>query len=169
MGPQGPAGSKAAGPCYNNDQDRYQDCNNGTVTDTVTGLIWLKQANCFGEKPWSLANQAAAGLASGTCGLSDGSSAGDWRLPTAAEWGATVAQAHDMHCQAPVLTDTYGGNCYNTATTPPFLDVGGRYWSSETYAPAPTSAWDMELDDAGAAGLPGKDISDLVWPVRSGR
>ncbi len=27
---------------------RFKDNNNGTVTDNLTGLIWLKNANCFG-------------------------------------------------------------------------------------------------------------------------
>ena len=28
---------------------RFTDNNNGTVTDNLTGLIWLKHANCFGS------------------------------------------------------------------------------------------------------------------------
>ena len=34
---------------------RFTDNTNGTVTDNLTGLIWLKNANCFGEKSWSAA------------------------------------------------------------------------------------------------------------------
>ena len=79
-------------PCFDN-ANRYVNCGNGTVTDTVTGLIWLQNANCFGVQNYATANQAAAGLADGQCGLTDGSSAGDWRLPTKAEWEATVARA----------------------------------------------------------------------------
>jgi hypothetical protein len=95
-GPQGPQGEKgdpgtggtatrAAGPCFDMD-NRYVDCGNGTVTDTVTGLIWLKQTDCLGFQNWVNANAAAAALANGACGLTDGSSPGDWRLPTQAEW-----------------------------------------------------------------------------------
>ncbi len=40
------AARHAAPPCFD-DANRYVDCGNGTVTDTVTGLIWLKNANCF--------------------------------------------------------------------------------------------------------------------------
>jgi hypothetical protein len=68
-----------APPCFDN-FNRYVDCGNGTVTDTVTGLIWLKNANCFSIINHSAANQAAAGLAAGQCGLTDGSSAGDERV-----------------------------------------------------------------------------------------
>ena len=29
---------------------RFTDNGNGTVTDNLTGLIWLKNANCFGKE-----------------------------------------------------------------------------------------------------------------------
>ncbi len=60
---------------------RFTDNLDGTVTDNLTGLIWLKDANCFGAKLWTEALSDANGLASGSCGLTDGSIAGDWRLP----------------------------------------------------------------------------------------
>lgn len=53
---------------------------NGTVTDG--NLVWLKNANCFGGQRWQTARNSAAGLHSGMCGLNDGSTAGQWRLPT---------------------------------------------------------------------------------------
>ncbi|MCD4748680.1 MAG: DUF1566 domain-containing protein [Thermoanaerobaculales bacterium] len=69
---------------------RFVDNSDGTVTDMLTGLIWLKDASCAdlagtdtsGEAPWTTALTAAAALADGTCGLGDGSVAGDWRLPS---------------------------------------------------------------------------------------
>ena len=33
--------------------DRFKDNGDGTVTDNCTQLIWLKNANCFGEQQWS--------------------------------------------------------------------------------------------------------------------
>ena len=76
------------------------DCGNGTVTDTVTGLIWLKQADCLGVHDWAAANRAAAGLKDGDCGgLTDKSSPGDWRLPTKDEWSATIARAVALGCR----------------------------------------------------------------------
>jgi hypothetical protein len=48
--------------------NRYVNCGNGTVTDTVTGLIWLQNANCRPEnvrgresrrpRAWRTANAA---------------------------------------------------------------------------------------------------------------
>ena len=58
-GTDGTGGTRADGPCFDN-TNRYVDCGNGTVTDTVTGLIWLKQADCLGINDWAAANQAAA-------------------------------------------------------------------------------------------------------------
>jgi hypothetical protein len=70
---------------------RFISRSNGTVKDTLTGLIWLKNANCLalgpplGKPNWAAAIAAANALASGSCGLSDGSKAGDWRLPNVKE------------------------------------------------------------------------------------
>ena len=78
-----PAQSRPAPPCADN-ANRYVDCGNGTVTDQVTGLIWLAEANCFGTQTYTDAMTMAGTLATGQCGLTDGSVAGDWRLPTLA-------------------------------------------------------------------------------------
>lgn len=69
---------------------RFTDNGDGTVTDNLTGLIWLKNANCAGaSKNWDMAIDYAAALhdgctncfgTAGDCGLSDGSAEGDWRL-----------------------------------------------------------------------------------------
>jgi hypothetical protein len=70
---------------------RIIDNKDGTMTDSLTGLIWLKNTNCFGMMNWEGAMLAAKSLKDGYCGpypaliLSDGSSTGDWRLPTMRE------------------------------------------------------------------------------------
>ena len=58
----------------------FTDNNDGTVTDNQTGLIWLKEANCFGLRNWNEALTDCNGLASGSCGLTDGSNVGDWEV-----------------------------------------------------------------------------------------
>ena len=35
------------GPCFSN-TDRYVNCGNGTVTDSLTGLIWLQDKIAWG-------------------------------------------------------------------------------------------------------------------------
>src|SRR5439155_5229808 len=70
---------RAAAPCVDKTK-RYVDCGNGTVTDTETGLVWLKQSNCLSSADWEAAKKAIAGLKNGDCMLTDGSSPGDGRL-----------------------------------------------------------------------------------------
>ena len=64
---------------------RFVDNLNGTVTDNATGFIWLKNASCFGLQNWFPAITSANTLAAGACGLTDGSTAGQWRLPNVKE------------------------------------------------------------------------------------
>ena len=44
---------------------RFTDNGNGTVTDNLTRLIWMKNANAFGMKNWADALTIANTLASG--------------------------------------------------------------------------------------------------------
>ncbi len=172
-GPQGPAGAalKADGPCFNaigdpDGQNRYQGCGNGTVTDTVTGLIWLMNADCFGTMQWVAANTSAASLQHGDCGLMDNSSPGDWRLPTKEEWVATVAiaRAMDPPCVNPSLNDRSGYVCYRDRL-PHFVGVQSNYyWSSTTGAWHPNYAWNVNLTD-GYVGENVKANDYFVWPV----
>jgi len=190
-GPEGPAGppgppgtgTHADPPCFDN-ANRYIDCGNGTVTDTVTGLIWLKNANCFGIKDYAAANQAAAGLASGQCGLTDDSSTGDWRLPTRAEWEATIALGVALGCEAggppgpigpPPLTNDAGTACLIAGPTS-FTGVqasgvqSSYYWSSTAREDFPTDlAWIANLWWANVGDGPKSLVIAFVWPVRGGR
>ena len=47
---------------------RFIDNKDGTVTDSLTGLIWLKNMNCFGMMDWEGAMLAAKSLKDGDCG-----------------------------------------------------------------------------------------------------
>ena len=163
--------ARAAGPCFDN-SNRYVDCGNGTVTDTVTGLIWLKQADCFGYEDWAAANRRAAGLRDGDCSLTDGSSPGDWRLPTHAEWYAMVARAViGLGCFTPSLTNDAGTGCYGvgpgTSITGVQTDYG--YWSSTAFEVNPDQAHFVNLNNGDNGSVAGKVITTgRVWPVRGG-
>ena len=80
----GGARGRAAAPCVDKTK-RYADCGNGTVTDSLTGLVWLKKSNCLPSADFEAAKKAVAGLKNGDCMLTDASSPGDWRLPTQKE------------------------------------------------------------------------------------
>ena len=103
--------------CFDN-IGRFVDCGNGTVKDNLTGLFWLEDASnaCFGFNDWPDANVLAAQLADGQCGLTDGSSPGDWRLPTKEEWQVIMDQAVANGCSAPYVPDVVGTGCCGTGT-----------------------------------------------------
>ena len=174
-GPEGPPGTvtHADPPCFDT-VNRYVDCGNGTVTDTVTGLIWLKDPRCFPGPSglgqfYAPANQAVAGLADGQCGLTDGSSAGDWRLPTKAEWEATIARAVAMGCFFPSLTNVAGTACLNAGPTP-FAGVPlSTLWSSSADEVSPSSAWYANLYDGTVVSDSKSSDVIFAWPVRDGQ
>ena len=131
---------------------RFTDNSDGTVTDNLTNLVWLQNANCFGTRVWETALTDANNLASGSCGLTDGSVAGDWRLPNVRELASLVD--------------------YQTATAPriptghPFTSVQSSfYWSSTSYRPVLSAAWTVVFSN-GNVNNNLKSSSLYVWPVR---
>jgi hypothetical protein len=163
-------------PCFDN-MNRYVNCGNGAVTDTATGLIWLQDAGCLGSLTWAEANQAAAALENGQCGLTDHSKPGDWRLPSNAEWNAMVDAAKNhplLHCANPALTDDSGSACFGDGSGSSFLNVAlDGYWSSTTYAqsggllPDGTKAGTLPLSNGFLLTFFSKGCCPQpVWPVR---
>lgn len=142
----------AAPSCRNNSSDIYVNCGNGTVTDNRTGLVWLKNANCIGPLDWHAAMEFVAGLsdkpsssaaAADDCGLSDGSSPGEWRLPSVEEWEAMIAEA--LSCSPTTITNDSGNDCWDaacaTAGACSFSGVvSSFYWSASTLAGNPEGA-----------------------------
>jgi len=170
QGPTGPAASLADPPCFSN-ANRYADCGNGTVTDGVTGLIWLKDADCLGSATWAAANDLAADLGDGThaaCNLTDGSSPGDWRLPTKEEWEAIMDQADANGCKnpGPIIPNTWGLGCWKEGD--PFTGVQTfNHWSSTTSDSIPNEAWNALLGN-GSTFEVHKFTNFYIWPVRGG-
>jgi len=155
--------TRAAGPCGDKEK-RYVDCGNGTVTDTATGLIWLKQSNCLPNADWENAKKGAAALKNGDCMLTDGSSPGDWRLPTQAEWEATMKNALAMGCTGPTLTNDAGMGCISDGPTS-FIGVEADYYWSSTPMEGNGHAWFGDIDHGHL--LNGNLTNTLrVWPVR---
>jgi hypothetical protein len=160
---------------------RFRDNGDGTVTDSLTRLIWLQNANCFSIQTWQNALNAANNLADDPastttnladdpastttnladdpastttdCGLRDGSDAGDWRLPNVKELLSLL---------------DYGNLNPALPTGHPFLNVQSPiYWSSTTAAAFPGFAWIVNLN-GGRTIDDGKDNTVFVWPVRGG-
>ena len=138
---------------------RFKDNKDGTITDNLTGLIWLKDANCFGTRTWHDALPDCNGLADGQCGLTDGSKAGDWRLPNKRELFSLI---HDGYSH-PALSNTAGTRHWTEGD--PFNNVLWGYWSSTTHAWDSNFAWAVYIDDGDVYDMP-KIVTSYVWPVR---
>jgi hypothetical protein len=141
---------------------RFTNNRNGTVTDKLTGLIWLKNANCFPGAGlgilWQDAIDAANALASGRCDLTDGSVAGDWRLPNVKELLSLI---------------DYGQFEPAVPAGHPFANLQSEYfyayWSSTANWANSHAAWIVFMQH-GDTGYSGKSFNTfLVWPVRGGQ
>jgi hypothetical protein len=190
VGGDGAVALQTADPaCPDGSGDVYVDCGNGTVTDTRTGLVWLKDAGCYGTEKWGDATRFLAGLSdlpeslnedcatvqdpSDTCdcGLSDGSSPGDWRLPSIDEWHEMVAPAVALGClgdDGPAIVSDDGLGCWSE--TDSFTGIQPfPYWSA-TLDPAD---WrDGFAQDLGDGQVKRRKIPVwglYVWPVRGGQ
>ncbi|GAB6060282.1 Lcl C-terminal domain-containing protein [Desulfonatronum parangueonense] len=119
---------------------RFVDNGNGTVTDTVTWLMWTKDANPIGQLNWHDAMSR--------CSSFSISGIGGWRLPSRDE---LVALYHPMQ----------GGH--------PFSGVqSSYYWSSTTHAGSTDNAWNVSMS-YGSVYTDIKSYSFHVWPVRAGQ
>ncbi|SMP62725.1 Protein of unknown function [Desulfonatronum zhilinae] len=120
--------------------ERFVDNGNGTVTDTVTNLMWTKDANPFGRLNWDDAMSR--------CSSFSISGIGGWRLPSRDE---LVALHHAIQ----------GGH--------PFTGVQSSwYWSSTTYPRYTDGVWRVSMY-SGWDNATGKADTAHVWPVRAGQ
>jgi len=172
----GQDGDKQTGTAW--PDPRFMDNKDGTVTDNLTGLIWLKDANCTdtaggivresGLLDWPSALTWSNSLKNGTCGLTDNSTIGDWRLPNINELRSLINYSrHD-----PGLSSGH-----------PFLNVQSVwYWSSTTNPAYTSGAYNVGLSrgsihvnkklySAPGTSRVGTKASSIlgVWPVRGGR
>jgi len=142
--------------------DGNERCN-GTVTDNLTGLIWLQDAGCTPAVTWAEAIAFASQLGSDaefSCGLLDQSRAGDWRVPNVRELISIVDFS-----KYPTFPGT---NPFVNVMT--FEETGfpGSYWSSTT-ASSTTSDNDAAYTVSLAVGWLErwtKSAQQHLWAVR---
>ena len=130
---------------------RFTDNADGTVTDNLTGLIWLQDATCFESTFFDQAVNDCNWLNDSECGLSDGSSPGDWRLPNINEMTSLIDRSN-----FPAIPSAH-----------PFSIVSTLYWSSTTYADDSSSGWLVDLY-TGEVEIAAKVSINTPWPVRGG-
>ncbi len=144
---------------------RFHDNGDGTVTDDLTGLIWLKNANCFDRKNWAAALTAANTLKNGECGLSDGSRKSDWRLPNTLELKSLISYQH----YRPTISNTAGTGQWTEAQ--PFIGIRSNspYWSSTTYVAINNDHARSVSFASGSMYNMDKDELFYLWPVKGGQ
>ena len=160
-------------------EEIYHPCDNGTVTDNRTKLVWLADANCLhGLVDWYTAMEFVSGLAPPACGLYDNSQPGDWRLPTTDEWRQMTENANgdpgDLDCD-PAISNDFDNSCWTAVCYGVDLCsfkfvASGLYWAAnpvrETGIPAGI-AWVMALDEGQLSSAAKFSKVAYVWPVRT--
>ncbi len=143
------------------ERPRFTDNADGTVTDNLTGLIWLRDANCLGQLPWEEAVGIAGQLHHGDCGLMDQSRQGAWRLPNVRELGSLV----DRRRINPAISNAAGTATWTQGD--PFLDVQlWDYWTSTTATDNQDWAWIVNLSNGEQVRFVDKITTRWVWAVR---
>jgi hypothetical protein len=139
---------------------RFTDNGDGTVTDHLTGLIWLKNANCpAGTRTWQLALYFGAAINTGANNCGDTSNGGinqtDWRLPNVRELQSLVDYGQTASLRLP------SGH--------PFSNYfqASIYWSSTTVASFTSDAWFVNFLN-GNVFFNGKTSVYFVTAVRGG-
>ncbi|MEO5377380.1 MAG: DUF1566 domain-containing protein [Magnetococcus sp. DMHC-6] len=150
-------GSGTQSPCTTPDSYGFCDNGNGTVTHAETGLVLLANANCFDVLMWDDAVSSVASLADGMCGLTDGSTAGEWRMPNSTQIKG-------------FLQDIDGGELevlYQASLDPIFTNMQpAYYWSGTTNINSPKEAWNIFLGN-GYIRYFAKSFETYVWPIRN--
>ncbi len=150
---------------------RFTDNGDGSVTDNLTGLIWLQNADCAATTAaWQSAldyvvelNDTAT-MNTNSCGYTGSQT--DWRLPTMRELHSLVHVGYT----GPALSNDAGNAKWANDTSSSFTNVKSNYyWSSTSYSDGTALAWRVAMS-YGYVGNGHKTTADYyVWPVRGGQ
>jgi hypothetical protein len=150
---------------------RFFDNNDGTVTDRLTMLVWLKDANCINSQypsynnyfsrvvTWQEAFDFVNGINEGNYSKCSANRS-DWRLPNRME----ILSLFDFSKSNPSLPSGH-----------PFYNIEDNYWTSTTLLSSTDHAWintnpynsNLIFQSGMKSNL--KTSNDChVWPVRGG-
>jgi hypothetical protein len=139
---------------------RFSDNKNGTITDTLNGLVWSCDANLIvkrnpeltttnGTVSWQSALDYVAKLKS-----ENYLGHNDWRLPNLNELASVLNQGE------PAVTTWLGRHGIVNA-------VPSRYWTATSVAFNPAQVWTINLDTGSIAPNAKSSVAN-VWGVRGG-
>ncbi len=137
--------------------ERFADNRDGTITDNLTGLMWLKDGACLKRSKWEKVLDALAGLnrhrEQNPCDGYAGDYT-DWRLPNIKELESLINYGYADSAQ---WLDTQG-----------FVRMrASSYWSSTTYLRDERKAWTVNLKKAKRANMR-KNAQGSALAVRGG-
>lgn len=115
-------------------QQRFVSNGDGTVTDTLTGLMWLENGSCLSGLDWQEALLAPKLLLAKEKGARCPSLAkeySDWSLPNSNELRSLVDYGYDYPALSP-------GS--------PFKELAAGYWTATTVAAAPDQGFMVDFD-----------------------
>jgi hypothetical protein len=145
---------------------RFTDNGDGTITDNLTGLMWLKDTNCMethyagtwplGYANWQDAQDIITGINDGTY-ANCGAGYTDWRLPNRKELHSLA----DFSQSGPALP--VGHPFDNVELGPP----GFYYLTSTTCADSTGSFWGINIGDGKIVNAQKLSTVNWVWPVRT--
>ena len=128
---------------------RFTDNGDGTVTDNMTGLMWVKNGAIFPQYLYDWYQALVF------CNDLNRAGYDDWRMPNVREMLSLV----DYEMFAPALPDGH-----------PFENMSDRYWTSTTFKyQANTYALAVYMYNGKAGGISKADLSVFLLPVRGGK
>lgn len=150
---------------------RFTDNGDGTVTDNLTGLMWLQNVTCMkthyatfdndgtsddGLVTWQHALDFVAGINAGTYSLCSADHS-DWRLPNVRELFSLL----DFY--------SYPWISLNSIFSNVFEALGSSWWTSTTFVFTPSHTYCVDIQYGFVTTLHQESHFGHVWPVRGGR
>ena len=135
---------------------RFIKHNDGTITDTLTGLMWLEDGTCLGLLKWINIFPRVQGFnnnpaASYLC-RNYSASYDDWRIPNVNEFSS--------------LINPDATNMYNWLSSLGFKDAGNCYWTSDYILQGVIYSAYSFCTNGGDFFIGGISTSRYTWAVR---